>query len=542
MLKRGPSVQLCRVCRRSYATATSAWKTTVGLELHAQLATPLKLFSQARQRFAGPANQDIEPFDIALPGSMPHLNTHAVLLAVRAALALQCQVNMSSTFDRKHYIYPDQPAGYQITQHYNALAHAGLIHLSSRDESSLQQEIDVTILQIQLEQDTAKTLYFEAHDAADPSSTDEILVDANRSGSALIEIVTGPALPSGRAAAACLRKIQAILKAIGASDASMDTGALRCDVNVSVAHQDQTTPSQRVEIKNLASARAVMNAVDAEARRQIEELERGGIIASETRGYDVAGGITFKIRDKETTTDYRYMPESDLPPIALDDIFLATCRKHLAELPDAVLDRLTAKPFSLQLRDVRVLEADRNLLGVYEDVLSTAQTRLANKVDKKAMDKLPRTVAAWLVHDLVGRQNIIRETQPEASTGDLMPTTKQLADLIISVIAGDITRQSGQQVLSMLLSQFQASQSVQSLVEQHGLALAQGDGASAASHALVKEALKQIMQQNPAQTAKLHGGDPKIVNWFLGQVLRRIKGSSAVKDVEAIIIKEQQFK
>jgi aspartyl-tRNA(Asn)/glutamyl-tRNA(Gln) amidotransferase subunit B len=514
----------------------------VGLELHAQLATPTKLFSNARQRFAGPTNEDLAPFDVALPGSLPKLNPHAVLLAVRAALALQCQVNRSSTFDRKHYIYPDQPAGYQITQHYNALAQSGTVRLFPRDEPTLRSPLDVPILQIQLEQDTAKTMYLEAHDVADPDSDSEILVDANRSGTALIEIVTGPALPSGRAAAACLRKIQAILKSIGASDASMDAGGLRCDVNVSVMKDGQTSTPQRVEIKNLASARAVMYAVDAEARRQIEVLSSGGLVAQETRGYDVAGGITFKIRDKETTTDYRYMPEPDLPPILLDEKFLEQCRSNMAELPDTLLDRLTSIPLSLQIKDARVLEADRPLLSLYEAVVSSASGKLTGKVDAKSLEKLPRTVAAWIIYDMLGRQNAIRDAQTVPDAAHVpTPSESQLTDLIVAVLGGKITRQSGQRVLGMLLAE-DSQAKVSQLIDQHSLALASGVEASAASQAMAREALSQIMEANPSQTAKLRAGDSRIVNWFLGQILRRVKGSCPVKDVEAIIAQEQHRK
>ncbi|CCG85074.1 protein of unknown function, partial [Taphrina deformans PYCC 5710] len=398
---------------RLYSSAngpSSPWRVTVGLEIHAQLATPGKLFSQAPNRFGGTINSDLEPFDVALPGSQPRLNKHAILLAVRAALAFGCNINRASTFDRKHYFYPDQPAGYQITQNYNALAHKGSFTLLERDGIEQSEQLTIGISQLQVEQDTARTTY---HDSPPQS-----LVDLNRNGAPLIEIVTTPCIPSAKAAGAALRKIQSILRAVQASDANMEAGGMRCDVNVSVTtEQDRHLgPSRRVEIKNLASGRIVTDAVTAESARQIQVLESGGTVGKETRGYDVDKRVTFTMRTKESATDYRYMPEPDLRPVRLTDTFLDKCTANLPELPDARLDRLLAAPYHLTLKDAKVLQEDDARMAYYQGVLDVVGVAGNNA----------KTVCNWIVHELYGRQRVMSESGKTIHK----VTTDQLGNLI----------------------------------------------------------------------------------------------------------------
>ncbi len=234
------------------------------------------------------------------------MNKHAILLSLRAAIALNCQVIGTSSIDRKHYHYPDQPIGYQITQKYSPFASAGWIDILPRDGVPGRETLRVGISHVQIEQDTAKTVY---HDP--PPCT---LIDLNRNGSALVEIVTTPSIPSAGAAVAVLKKIQSILRSVGASSANMEAGGMRCDVNVSVTTEDSRHlgPSRRVEIKNLASFRVVQDAIEAEAERQVACITTGRPLRQETRGYDVSEKVTFVMRIKDTAMDYRYMPEPDL--------------------------------------------------------------------------------------------------------------------------------------------------------------------------------------------------------------------------------------
>lgn len=471
------------------------WIIAVGLEIHAQLKTRTKLFSRAPARFGAEVNSDLEPFDLALPGSQPRINSYAVLLAVKAALAFKCSINPASTFDRKHYFYPDQPAGYQITQHYNALAHDGHFTLFERDAIEQSQSIRVGIIQLQLEQDTARTMYL--------TSPPQTLVDLNRSGVPLIEIVTTPSLPSAKAAGAALRKIQAILRSIGASDANMESGGMRCDVNVSVttAEDRHLGPSRRVEIKNLASGRAVMDAVDAESARQISVLKQGGTVGRETRGFDNLKKLTFVTRTKETTTDYRYMPEPDLGPICITEDFITKSLESLGELPDEKLDRLLLPPYSLHLNDARVLLNDDQTYQYYQDVLDCVNNS----------QEAPRMVANWIVHELQGRNRVMRESGREPRH----VTVEQLADIIRLLLDGKLNRSAGKVILQDILDG--NTHNVAIIVKEKGLGVLDDTDE-------IQKVLLAIMQKNEGQASKLRAGDPKIRKWFVGQAMRESKG------------------
>ena len=474
-------------------TQSSPWRVTVGLEIHAQLKSRGKLFSRAPNRFGARANQALDAFDIALPGSQPVLNKHAIYLAVRAALALKCTVNPASTFDRKHYFYPDQPAGYQITQNYNALAHNGLLSLYERD--GIEADVDVGISQLQIEQDTARTTYL-----GDPP---ESLVDLNRSGAPLIEIVTTPSLESAKAAGAALRKIQAILRATGASDANMEAGGMRCDVNVSVTteHDKHLGPSRRVEIKNLASGRIVSDAVEAEFARQVSVLEANGPLGKETRGYDVEKKQTFLIRSKESTTDYRYMPDPDLSPVRITQDFLQRCLEDLPELPDAKLDRLLAPPYELALKDAKVIAQDDKMYQYYQEVLHLVGLTPEG----------PRIVSNWIVHELAGRIKTLEESGRKP--GEV--TAVQLGTLIKLIRSDKINRSAAKIVLQAILDgDARSSDEIATAMDL----LATKDSQE------LESALREVMNENKDATAKLVAGDTKIQKWFVGQVMRSTKG------------------
>ena len=289
------------------------WTLTVGLEIHAQLNTERKLFSTAKSSENDEPNTNVSVLDLAFPGSQPEFQRATLIPALRAALGLSCNINRESRFDRKHYYYQDQPAGYQITQYYKPFAIDGQVTLYDHDGIAIEDghSVDIAIKQVQMEQDTAKT-------NLQPPST--AFLDFNRVGHPLIEIITHPQIHHVQTATACVRKIQAILQAVNAVTTGMELGGLRADVNVSVSPQGSETLGQRTEIKNLSSFKAVEDAIIAERDRQIAVLEAGGVITGETRGWTLGSTETRKLRGKEGEVDYRYMPDPDISPIFISEV------------------------------------------------------------------------------------------------------------------------------------------------------------------------------------------------------------------------------
>lgn len=304
-----------RCGKEEEALRLDKWKLTVGLEIHAQLNTERKLFSTAKSSDNDVPNSNVALFDLALPGSQPEFQIATLIPALRAALGLSCKIHRESRFDRKHYYYQDQPAGYQITQYYKPFAIDGQLTLYDHDGIAPEdgQSIDIGIKQIQMEQDTAKT-------TLQPPST--AMLDFNRVGHPLIEIITHPQIHHVQTASACARKIQLILQAVNAVITGMELGGLRADVNVSVSPKDTIILGQRTEIKNLSSFKAVEDAIVAERDRQIVVLESGGLIEGETRGWTLGSTETKKLRGKEGEVDYRYMPDPDIPPLIIGQVCL----------------------------------------------------------------------------------------------------------------------------------------------------------------------------------------------------------------------------
>ena len=298
---------------KSNGSTSKEWKLTVGLEIHAQLNTDRKLFSDAKTSEDGAVNSNIAVFDLAFPGTQPEFQKATLLPALRAALGLNCAIQRRSHFDRKHYYYHDQPAGYQITQYYAPFAVSGNVRVYDHDGIAPEDGtfVDVAIKQIQMEQDTAKS------NLQPPSTT---LLDFNRVGHPLIEIITQPQIHQPQTAAACVRKIQSILQAVNAVTAGMELGGLRVDVNVSVSPEGSEALGQRTEIKNLNSFKAVEDAIVAERDRQISVLESGGLVEGETRGWTLGSTETKKLRGKEGEVDYRYMPDPDIAPLVIGQV------------------------------------------------------------------------------------------------------------------------------------------------------------------------------------------------------------------------------
>lgn len=376
------------------------WELTVGIEIHAQLNTERKLFSPAVTSFNDDPNSHVALFDVAMPGSQPLFQRETLIPALRAALALNCEVQPVSRFDRKHYFWWDQPSGYQITQYYQPFAKQGHITLSARDGISPQdgEGVTVGIKQVQLEQDTAKTL-------AQSDSTHWL--DFNRVGVPLIEIITEPEIHHPRTAAVFVRKIQLLLNTVDACVSGMETGGLRADVNVSVRRTgDPTLPlGTRTEIKNLSTIKAVEDAIIAERDRQIREIEAGGKVAGETRGWTIGAKETKRLRGKEGEVDYRYMPDPDIAPLVIGTDLVDHLRESLALLPDAELDKLTTD-FGLSARDaVSLVNLDNGariqyfyrVLGLVQNLLDRNTSEVTGIQDYKALAGL---IGNWTLHEL----------------------------------------------------------------------------------------------------------------------------------------------
>lgn len=378
------------------------WELTVGVEIHAQLNAPRKLFSSATTSFNDEPNSHVAIFDASLPGSQPLFQKETLIPALRAALALSCDIQCASRFDRKHYFWWDQPSGYQITQYYEPFARNGHIQLSARDGIAIEDGdgITVGIKQVQLEQDTAKTI---------SQTGNAHWLDLNRVGAPLIEIITEPSMHYPRTVAAFVRKMQLLLSTIDACVSGMEAGGLRADVNVSVRRVDD--PSQglgtRTEIKNLSTIKAVEDAIIAERDRQIRELESGGTIVGETRGWTLGSAETHRLRGKEGEVDYRYMPDPDIPPLVIAKDLIRHLRRSLAVSPDNELDTLV-HVYGLTPKDASSLIVLNNGARVqyFYKVMHGLTDKIRGKhlpqdaVAQPALKDYATLAANWVIHEL----------------------------------------------------------------------------------------------------------------------------------------------
>ncbi|RDW84796.1 glutamyl-tRNA(Gln) amidotransferase subunit B [Coleophoma cylindrospora] len=451
------------------------WELTVGIEIHAQLNTPRKLFSSAASTINEKPNTHVALFDLAMPGSQPKFQKETLIPAVRAALALNCEISTSSRFDRKHYFHWDQPAGYQITQYYQPFARNGYITLYAHDGIAKEDgdEIRIGIKQVQMEQDTAKTI-------TQPGGIH--LLDFNRVGLPLIEIITLPQIHHPSTAAAFVRKVQILLDAVDACVLGMESGGLRADVNVSVRRRDGTVSDaghsyagveglgQRTEIKNLSSFKAVEDAIIAERDRQIEVLEAGGKIAGETRGWTIGSSGTRRLRGKEGEVDYRYMPDPELGPVLISPTLIEHLQNTLGALPDAEITILTEE-YGLTIKDAMSLVSLDN--GGRAEFFRMAVDRIAGD-SASAKQPLGRLCGNWVLHELGGLTLESGETASDlnfdASGNSLMPLD-DFVSLIKFLEAGRITGKTSKRVLRTLFenSLSGASTDVEKMIEENDL-------------------------------------------------------------------------
>ncbi|KAF2808086.1 Asp-tRNAAsn/Glu-tRNAGln amidotransferase B subunit [Mytilinidion resinicola] len=507
------------------------WELTVGIEIHAELNTARKLFSSAATSSSDAPNTHVAVFDVAFPGTQPHFQRETLIPALRAAIALNCIIQPKSSFDRKHYFYQDQPAGYQITQYYEPFAKDGHITLFDHDGIAPEdgKSITIGIKQIQMEQDTAKTIQR-------PPSTH--LLDFNRVSHPLIEVITLPHIHHPSTAAACVRKIQAILKTIDAVTAGMELGGLRADVNVSVRERHNTTGTgpdnsyygvtglgQRTEIKNLSSFKAVEDAIIAERDRQIDVLEAGGIIEGETRGWTLGSKETRKLRGKEGEIDYRYMPDPDLGPVIVGDDVVQALRDTLPELPDDIASKLVSSvKYGLTMKDAKTMVAldDGERLDYYLDVVQLLHKDLEN--DTALQGSIGRVAGNWVLHELGG----LFTTSEEGWTD-----TKVMSQNLTSIISQLLRRQiTGRTAKLLIATIFHGDQrTVNQIIEEENMTL------RPMSREDYLATAKALLSENPdvVQAIKEKGQHGKIM-FLVGQMVRRSEeGTVEAKTAESIL-------
>jgi aspartyl-tRNA(Asn)/glutamyl-tRNA(Gln) amidotransferase subunit B len=470
--------------------ATGDWEVVIGMEIHAQVTSESKLFSGASTEFGGAPNSHVSLVDAAMPGMLPVINEECVRQAIRTGLGLKAKVNLRSVFDRKNYFYPDLPQGYQISQYKSPIVGEGSVAVDLGDGSSAV----VGIERVHLEQDAGKSL----HDRHPEYS----YVDLNRSGVALMEIVSKPDLRSADEAKAFIAKLRSILRYLGTCDGDMEKGNLRADVNVSVRRPGQPLGT-RCEIKNMNSISFIGEAIHYEARRQIEVLEGGGSIDQETRLYDSSRKETRPMRTKEEAHDYRYFPDPDLLPLVLEQPYVDALAAKLPELPDEKKSRFK-RDFSLSDYDATVLVAERETAEFFEAV--------AKGRDGKA-------AANWVINELFGRLN--KEGKTIASSPVSAGQLGAMLDLI-----GDGTI-SGKIAKDLFEIVWVEGGDPRALVEQRGMK-------QVTDIAAIEKVVDDIVAKNPDKVADARS-NPKAIGWFVGQVMKSSGGKASPQAVNDIL-------
>jgi aspartyl-tRNA(Asn)/glutamyl-tRNA(Gln) amidotransferase subunit B len=461
--------------------ATGPWEVVIGLEVHAQVVSQAKLFSGAATAFGAAPNSQVSLVDAAFPGMLPVINEECVAQAVRTGLGLAARINLESRFDRKNYFYADLPAGYQISQFAMPIVGTGVVTIDLPDGSSKQ----VGITRLHLEQDAGKSL----HDQHPTKS----YIDLNRAGVALMEIVSEPDLRSPEEAGAYLRKLRSILRYLGTCDGNMEEGSLRADVNVSVRKPGSDELLTRCEIKNVNSIRFVMHAIEAEATRQVGIWESGAEVRQETRLYDPGKGETRPMRSKEHAHDYRYFPDPDLLPLKLEPSWVEQLKAALPELPDAKKARFVAQ-YGIPAYDAGVLVVEKATADVFEAVAKGADGKQA---------------ANWVMGDLFGALN------RTGRTIETSPVTAENLRALLGLI-NDATI-NGKIAKDVFEAMVETGEAPGAIVEARGLRQVTDTGA-------IDAAVEKVIAANASQVAAYHAGKVTLIGWFVGQVMREMKG------------------
>jgi aspartyl-tRNA(Asn)/glutamyl-tRNA(Gln) amidotransferase subunit B len=470
--------------------ATGEWEVVIGMEVHAQVTSNAKLFSGASTEFGGAPNSHVSLVDAAMPGMLPVINEECVRQAIRTGLGLNARVNLKSVFDRKNYFYPDLPQGYQISQYKSPIVGEGEVAVELADGET----IAVGIERLHLEQDAGKSL----HDQHPTLS----FVDLNRSGVALMEIVSKPDLRSAEEAKAYLGKLRAILRYLGTCDGDMDKGSLRADVNVSVRRPGEGLGT-RCEIKNVNSIRFVGQAIDYEARRQIGVIEDGGTIEQETRLFDPVKGETRSMRNKEEAHDYRYFPDPDLLPLEVTPAYVEALKGALPELPDAKRARFV-RDYGLSAYDAAVLVGEREIAEFFEAVTAGRD---------------PKIAANWVINELFGRLN--REGK---EIGQSPVSAVQLGAILDLIGEGTISGKIAKDLFEIVWGE---GGDPRAIVEARGLV-------QVTDVAAIEKIVDDIIAANPDKVAQAKT-KPALIGWFVGQAMRASGGRANPQRVNELL-------
>jgi aspartyl-tRNA(Asn)/glutamyl-tRNA(Gln) amidotransferase subunit B len=473
--------------------AREKYEAVIGLEVHGQLLTDSKIFSSASTAFGADPNSQVSPVDLGLPGVLPVLNRKAVEFAMKAGLALNCEIRRWSQFARKNYFYPDLPKGYQISQFEFPICEEG--HLDVPLEDGETSRIGIT--RIHMEEDAGKSSHVQGRPVS--------LVDLNRAGVPLIEIVSEPDIRSADEAVAYLKELRNILVYLRVCDGNMEEGSFRCDANVSVRPRGQEEFGTRAELKNINSFKFIRDAIEYEITRQVQLIEKGGEVVQETRLYNPDKGVTFAMRSKEESHDYRYFPEPDLPPLEIDDAWLEEVRGSLPELPAQKRARYT-EDFGLSAYDAGVLTGDRALAEYYEQALD-------------AYGDNPKGLANWVINELLS------EVDSDTGLDDFAFGPQEVARLVELIDDDTISGKIAKQVFEEMLAD---GGDPDDIIEEQGLKQISDEGA-------LVTMIQEVMDENPEQVQTYRDGNHNVLGWFIGQVMQKSRGQANPQAVNELL-------
>ena len=471
------------------------YEVIIGLEVHAELSTKTKIFCSCPTAFGAAPNTHTCPICMAMPGTLPVLNEKVVEYAVKAGLATNCEISRNSKNDRKNYFYPDLPKSYQISQFDKPLCEHGYVEIEINGEKK-----KIRLTRIHIEEDAGKL----NHDEFGGGS----LVDLNRAGVPLIEIVSEPDLRSAEEVEQYLRKLKSILEYIEVSDCKMQEGSLRADVNVSVRKKGETKLGTRTEMKNMNSFRSIVRAIEYEVDRQIDVIENGGKIDQETLRWDDVSGKTFPMRDKEDAQDYRYFPDPDLVAIKLSEEYIENIKNSLPELPESRKERYLQE-YKLSEKDAKLITASKYLSDLFEEAVKVCNN--------------PKAVNNWIISDI---SRILNETEMEPI--QIPFDAKQLGKLVVLIDKGTISSSIGKKVLEEL---FENPRDPEDIIKEKGWIQISDEGA-------IKEVVLKILENNPQSIADYKGGKDKALGFLVGQAMKETKGKANPQMLNKMFLEE----